>query len=298
MISVIIPVYKKREMFLRNLEHNLKYLKGTEVIIVNDYPGESLKTYLKGKRVILIENKVNLGFGGAVNTGVKRASNEFVVLLNSDVILHDDGFQQVLSYFKKGNKLFGVSFAQKEKSGIIVGKNSIYWKNGFLHHKKAGDIKPGFNAWAEGGTCILDRNKFLALGGFDEIYSPFYWEDIDLSYRAWKKGYEILFEPRVLVEHHHESTIRTYFTPIHVKKIAYRNQFLFVWKNIVDKDLLLNHLLLLLPNLLMQLGKGDFVFLKGFFLALGKTSQVLKSRKLQTKTFTISDSQILALFNE
>ncbi|PJE58197.1 MAG: glycosyltransferase family 2 protein, partial [Candidatus Portnoybacteria bacterium CG10_big_fil_rev_8_21_14_0_10_36_7] len=49
-----------------------------------------------------------------------------------------------------------------------------------------------------------------SLNGFDELYSPFYWEDIDLSYRAWKTGYTVLFDPQVLVEHHHETTIRTF----------------------------------------------------------------------------------------
>ena len=52
---------------------------------------------------------------------------------------------------------------------------------------------------------------WLKLGGMDTLYSPFYWEDIDLSYRAWKSGYQILYDPNIIVEHHHESTIAKYF---------------------------------------------------------------------------------------
>ncbi len=298
MISVVIPVYKKKEMFLKNLKHNFSYLQDIEIIIVNDYPGESLKKDLEVINAILVENKTNLGFGGAVNVGVEKASNNFVLLLNSDVVLHDDSFKKALIYFKKNKKLFAVSFAQKEKDGTTVGKNIIYWQNGFLHHKKASDTKFGFNAWAEGGTCILSRDKYLALGGFDQIYSPFYWEDIDLSYRAWKKGYEILFEPTVMMEHHHESTIGTYFSKAHVKKIAYRNQFIFTWKNITDKRLLINHFVFLLPNLLGRLIKGDFVFLKGFLLALLRIPKILAKRKSQKILYSFSDQEILQKFNE
>jgi len=87
MISVIIPTYRNKKLLIDNLKHNLLYLKDCEIIVVNDDPGESLKnlidsrrslprTPIRGgndrggrgndKKIILIENKKNLGFGQSI----------------------------------------------------------------------------------------------------------------------------------------------------------------------------------------------------------------------------------------
>lgn len=298
MISVVIPVYKKTGLFLKNLKHNLSFMNDLEVIVVNDDPQENIKKHLINLPIILIENKRNLGFGGAVNIGVKKTSNKFIMLLNSDVVLDNDSFKTALQHFKKNKNLFAVSFAQKEKDGSIVGRNIIFWKNGFIQHRSSSNRNPGINAWAEGGTCIIDKEKFSQLGGFDEIYSPFYWEDIDLSYRAWKSGYEVLFDPKIVVEHFHESTISSYFTPKMIKTIAYRNQLIFMWKTVTDRRLFWKHFLFLKPNLLIVFFKGDAQFVKGYFLALQKLPEIFKKRKLQKKSFKYSDQDILDKFHE
>ncbi len=298
MISVVIPVYKKTGLFLKNLKRNISYLKSCEIVIVNDNPQETIRKRLSFPSIILIENKKNLGFGGAVNKGVKKTSGRFVMLLNSDVVLGDESFKTALPHFKKNKDLFAVSFAQKEKDGSVVGKNIIFWKNGFMQHSIAPNLDQGINAWAEGGACIFDKEKFKQLGGFDEIYSPFYWEDIDLSYRAWRSGYEVLFDPKIVVEHFHESTIGSYFTPQTIKAISYRNQILFVWKNITQLALFCRHLFYLVPNLLMMLLKGESQFMKGFYLALQKLPQLSKKRILQKKSFKYSDLNIISKFHE
>ena len=58
-----------------------------------------------------------------------------------------------------------------------------------------------------GGSCAFDRRKFLELGGFDELLAPFYLEDTDLGYMAWKRGWKVLYEPRSMVYHEHRGTI-------------------------------------------------------------------------------------------
>lgn len=293
MISAIIPAYKKTAMLVKNLRHNLPYLKGCEVIVVNDDPEKSIAEDLKEfTGITLIENKQNLGFGPAVNTGVKHSKHSHILLLNSDVILNDAGYISLLPMFKKNKLLFAVGLAQQEKDKSIVGKNSIYWKNGFFHHKKADDILPGITAWAEGGSCVIDRKKFDELGGFDRLYSPFYWEDIDLSYRAWKKGYEVFFDPAVVVEHHHESTIGSYFTKEQINKIALRNQLIFIWKNITDYKLLTIHLFYLCG--MMAVGNGHIreVAARAYKLF----GNILTARKSIKSVQKLSDREILDKF--
>lgn len=298
MISVIIPSYKNKELLLKNLKNNLPYLNDCEVIVVNDYPEESLQEDLKKLPVKLIENPKNLGFGAAVNRGASQAAGEYLLFLNSDVELSNANFRKALDHFVKNKKLFAVSFAQEEKDGSIVGKNKFFWQNGFFRHSKADNLNFGFNGWAEGGASIIDKAKFDQLGGFDEIYKPFYWEDIDFSYRAWKSGYEVLFDPHIKVVHPHESTIGKYFTSGKVKKIAYRNQLIFIWKNISDFSLILNHLILFIPNLLSLLLKGQFSFLTAIIQAKLKLPQISQKRLTQKKLYKLRDMEVLNIFRE
>ncbi len=264
MISIIIPTYNKN-ILLQNLKRNIPYLKDYEIIVVNDNPETSMKQDIEVfKNVHLIENNINFGFGMSINKGVAQAKNPYIMLLNDDVVLKDSSFTKALDWFKKDSKLFAVSFAQIEKNKNIVGKNILYWKKGFIHHEKKHDMKTGLNAWAEGGTCIIDKAKFNMLGGFNSVYSPFYWEDVDLSYQAYRYGFHVLFDSEIQVIHYHESTIGHVFNKQYIRTIAFRNQLLFIWKNIDDPKLLAEHLLYLIPTLI----KGGALFIKGFLQAL------------------------------
>jgi len=296
MISVIIPVYKNNDLFIKNLDHNLIFLDDCQIIVINDDPEKSLRSHLdQFKQITLIDNKKNLGFGESVNRGVKQSDSKYIMLLNSDVVLNDKSYLTALNYFKK-NDVFAVSFSQKEKDGSIVGKNKIYWQEGFFSHQKVDGLNFGYNGWAEGGACIINKDTFLKLGGFDPLFSPFYWEDIDLSYRAWKSGYQIIFEPKILVIHHHQSTISKYFTKKQIKIIAYRNQIIFAWKNLTHFKLILQHLLNLPLWLIKSLVKGDYLFLIAFFNALFTLPKLLVKKIKLKKLFTVSDDKILSLF--
>lgn len=271
MISIIIPTYKKN-LCLQNLKKNIPYFKEYEIIIVNDNPETKMKQDIQHfKNVHLIENHINSGFGVSINKGVTQAKNPYIMLLNDDVVLKDTSYENSLNYFKKDHNLFAVSFAQIEKNGTIVGKNKVYWKKGFIHHTKQNDLKSGCNAWAEGGACLIDKSKFNAVGGFDKRYSPFYWEDVDLSYQAYRHGFYIMFDSSIQLIHHHESTIGQIFDKKFVQSIAFRNQLLFIWKNIDDFILLYEHVLYLISAII----KGRVFFIKGFLQALPYIPSIL-----------------------
>ncbi len=293
-ISVVIPVYKNYKIFLENLKENLKFLKrGEEIIVVDDYPASELKKELKNLPVVYFKTPKNLGFGGAVNYGIKRAEGDLILLLNSDVRLKDNSFYKLLNKFNDP-LLFAVSFSQidgKKK----VGRNYLYWKNGFFYHKGISKFKNGYNSWAEGGAVLLSRKIFLKLGGFFQIYAPFYWEDIDLSYRAWKSGYKILFTIEVEVFHKHESTIGRYFKDTKIKLIAYRNSFYFIWLNLSDFDKIIEHCLFLPVNLIKML-LLDSISFASFFWALINIFRVLKLRRKSQKLNKLSDKEVLNIF--
>ncbi len=297
MISVIVPTYQNKKQLLTNLKHNIPFLTGCEIIIVNDNPTQSLKDDLKQfASVTLIENKKNLGFGPTVNRGVEKAMNPYVMLLNDDVQLSDDTYRKSLDYFKKNPLLFALSFAQTGEGDVMVGKNRLYWSRGILQHSAVDNSQEGINAWAEGGACVIQKDKFMELDGFDSVYSPFYWEDIDLSYRAWKRGYQILFTPKIKVKHQHESTIGTHFSKRYIQAIAYRNQFIFIWKNISDPGLILIHILFLPYLFVSFLIRRQVLFIKGFLSAIQYIGVVLQKRSYEKSKARVSDTIILNMF--
>ncbi len=291
-ISIIIPVYKNYQMFYQYLKINKKFFSGCQIIIMNDYPLENITQPVKKiyPQAQVFNNKKNLGFAGNVNKGVKKASRKYVFLMNSDIVLKDNSFINSLDHFKKNKKLFAVAFGQIEKNGKIVGANRCYFEKGFIHHSSRDFNKKNssYNFWAEGGASIFRKDLFIKLAMFDELFNPFYWEDIDLSYRAWKSGYQIIFDPKILVEHHHESTIGKYFQQQKILKTAFRNQLFFIWKNLTDKKLILNHLI----NL------PKYFFKPGFFEAIIKLVLILKKRKKILKFFIKNDQDIFQLFEK
>lgn len=296
-ISVVIPVYKNKELLMANLRHNHTYLKSNEIIIVDDASRAGIKEAVKDSfpDIVVIERTVNTGFSQTVNDGVAKSRGEFIFLLNSDVKLRDNSFEKAIAHLEKNKVLFAVSFAQIEKDGSIVGKNSIYFTRGLLQHKKASNLLPGLNAWAEGGASIVRASYFKALDGFDTLYAPFYWEDIDLSYRAYKRGWKVLFDPEILVEHHHESTIGKYFVKKTISTIAFRNQFIFIWKNITEAKLFFLHALFL-PFHLIRLLFGQTTLLLSIFQAVQKIPIILKKRNHESRSQKLSDRAILKFF--
>lgn len=267
-ISIIIPVYKNKELLQKSFSHNFPFIKDCEIIVVNDYPEESIEDiFANNPSVTLLNNEKNLGFAQTVNRGVREARGELLFLLNSDVFLKDDSFKKVKKLFEENKNLFAVGLAQVEKDGSIVGKNEIYFEGGLFKHRKTKNLEFGKTGWAEGGTGIFRKSFYDKLGGMSSLYSPFYWEDVDLSYRASKLGWDVLFDPSVEVEHHHASTIGKYFNGEVREIISYRNQFIFTRRNATLWQLVLHSLHL--PFILVKsFLTGNTKLIKGFFRSL------------------------------
>ncbi|MCR4329717.1 MAG: glycosyltransferase [Candidatus Roizmanbacteria bacterium] len=278
-ISVVIPVYKNKEDFLKNLRTNAKYLKSCEIIIVNDDPQDfELKIAVKKicPTCLYIKNDRNMGFGLSVNRAITLAKHNYIMLLNSDVILSDTSYILAKNKLEKSKRLFAVGFAQVEKNGSIVGANTGKFTEGLFVHSGKICTKECATLWPEGGSCLLKKDIFTILGGYDRMYSPFYWEDVDLGYRAWKNNYTILFMPSILVKHHHETTIRRYFPDWYIRFVAQRNQLLFVWKNMGTR-FTVQHLLLL-PLYAIRALFHNVLFFVSLIAALGKLPHLLSFR--------------------
>lgn len=282
-LSIVIPNYNGEKLLEQNLPAVVRACrqwqkKGWEIVIVDDASDDGSVAFL-GKnypQVKVIVHRKNRRFAATCNTGVKSAGGKVVVLLNIDVSPESNFLKPLLAVFKN-SQVFAVGCKEKDqRDGKVVysGRSEGEFRRGFLLHRRAQDQNKTETLWATGGSMAVDRAKWLELGGMDTLYRPAYWEDIDLSWRARKKGWQVLFEPKSVVNHRHETTNLKVFGKEKMKKFAYKNQFLFVWKN-GDVLMLAGHLFWLPYHLVIGLMKRDSLFWQGFLLALLQLPELL-----------------------
>ncbi|OGH10398.1 MAG: hypothetical protein A2857_05245 [Candidatus Levybacteria bacterium RIFCSPHIGHO2_01_FULL_36_15] len=311
-IEIIIPNFNGHNLIKKNLPEILDVISGyknVSLTLVDD--GSEYNDFSNVRNFIEnIKNKYNIeikifrhdknkGFSYAVNKGVFASKAELVVLLNTDVVPQKKFLDPVLKHFSKEKDLFGVGCMDKsieEGDVVLRGRGIGVWEKGFLTHLK-GDIDKSTTLWVAGGSSTIRRDLFIKLGGFDVLYSPFYWEDIDLSYRAQKMGYKLIFEKDSVVVHkHEEGSIKGHYSSFEIKTIAYRNQFIFVWKNITDTDFLVSHIVWLPYYFIVSALRFDTAFYKGFFLALAKFPGIILKRLKQQKLYLLKDKEVLEQF--
>ena len=173
-------------------------LEGNEIIVVDNGSEDGSVAFL-GERfpqVRVLALPQNLGFGGGSNAGFRAAKNDIVVLLNSDMRVERDFLTPLLAGFED-ERTFAVScqifFSDPAKLREETGLTEGWWEQGALRvrHRAEPEIRELFPCfYGGGGSCAFDRRKFLELGGFDELLRPFYLEDTDLGYLAWKARLE------------------------------------------------------------------------------------------------------------
>ena len=211
-----------------------------------------------------------------------------------------DFLQPLIEHFND-ESVFAVGCMDKSIEGskiVLRGRGIGKFDKGFLVHKR-GEVNKRNTLWVSGGSSAFRKSIWDKLGGFNELYNPFYWEDIDLSYRALKAGYRILFELKSIVVHEHEEgAISKKFSSFKIKTISYRNQFIFVWINITDLDLQFSHLIWLGYNMLKALLRIDFPFFLGFTEAFILLPKIIKSTFKVQKLFIKKDKDILKEFTE
>ncbi|MBM3253022.1 MAG: glycosyltransferase [Candidatus Omnitrophica bacterium] len=281
-VSIVIPSWNGAGLLKECLNSILvlEEFKNSEneVLVVDDGSQDGTFKFVKQNfpEVRIVRNENNMGFGYTCNRGVREAKNELIVLINNDILVTRDFLNPLKEHFRDENvfavtpKLYGW-----DKKTFMWGMHIGHFKNGYISLWNEADTLEGDKIYqtsptifAIGGAMVFRKRDFLWLGGFDEIYKPNCWEDIDISYRAWKRDLKIVYEPKSLMYHKGKATL-TYERHKEIK-----NEISFTWKNITDWDILKEHLNLLPANL----QRYGFPFLKGFLWALNLLPITLSHR--------------------
>lgn len=292
-ISIVIPTWNGENRLKKNLPKVLAVAKKNhikEIIVVDDKSKDNSVKVIKNEfpEVTLLQKDKNTGFSSTVNLGVSKTSADLVVLLNNDASPKEDFLDALLPLFDD-QEVFSVSC---NVGGIW---NKAEFKNGFFWHSQAKDggytDKPHQTLWASGGSGIFRKDIWDQLGGLDELFDPFYEEDVDLGYRALKRGFINLWEPKSLVEHYKEpGVIATQISSEKVARIAQRNQLQFIWKNITSQNLIRQHKIALIKKILTN-PKYLIVFLSAFV----NLPKILGERAIEVKESKLTDEEILEI---
>jgi len=289
--SVIIPNYNGRGLLEKYLPsvvlafHNTKN-SVKELIVVDDASLDDSVDFIKRNfpEVRIIKHKKNRGFSASVNTGARSAKGDLVVLLNTDVVVNENFLVKALLHFYD-QSIFAVSLHEK---GYGYAKG--YFEGGFIVHKPGKvDKKVHETFWVSGGSGVFRRDLWMKLGGMDEKLFKFYWEDVDLAYRALKRGYSLLWEPDAGVIHEHESVTSLRFSKRQLQQMQEINQLLFIWKNLTSANLFRKHIVGLVKRFTQHPGYIVIVL-----SALRKIRDVVKARRKEKKESRISDEAILS----
>ncbi|MBP7652148.1 glycosyltransferase [Candidatus Dependentiae bacterium] len=231
------------------MEKNLPYIykalsenKNYEIIIVDDCSKDDSVNFLEQTypEIKIIRHIKNKGFSAACNSGIFSAVNEILCIVNSDVAFDKDFFKYAMPHFEieKTGAVAGLIKNYTDNFNNIDHYNTYiipYFKRGFFRYKNAEydeSDKTSKKVLANLGCCFLGRKTVLLnLKGYNEIYSPYIWEDTDLGYRLNKSGFDTIFEPKAVVYHQTSSTLKKQ-NQNKLKIISTRNKFLFFWLNI------------------------------------------------------------------
>jgi GT2 family glycosyltransferase len=266
--SIVIPNWNGRDLLEKYLPSVLaaaEQCPGSEVIVVDNGSADGSAPFLLERfpSVRLIALERNLGFGGGSNQGVRHARHDIVVLLNNDMRVERDFLKPLLAGFTDED-VFAVScqiyFSDPNKKREETGLTEGWWQQGALrvaHRIEPGITEPYPCFYGGGGSCAFDRKKFLSLGGFDELLRPFYLEDTDLGYMAWKRGWKVLYQPASVVYHEHRGTIGRRFGDAYIQSVLKKNFILFTWKNIHEPARLLSNFFFIWSTAMISWIGGD-----------------------------------------
>ena len=240
----------------------------------------------------------NLGFQEANNYAVKLAESKIVMPMNNDIKLDPKALHYLAQYFdnKDTFAVSGKIFAF-DQTTFLYGNRGGYFQKGHFHLYEKPPEDDSQTLFACGGAFMVNRQKYLDLGGFDSMYHPLYYEEIDLSYRALKRGWKVHYEPQSIAYHKVQATITRQEKLRRISLISARNNYLFVWKNILDRSMTLTFLFYIPLFLLRDLFRLKSRFWVAFYLALKRLPRALRGRSIEQSDALYSDREILSRIN-
>ena len=251
-LSVVIVSYNVRlllEDCLRSVEKALEGIEGEIYVVDNNSTDDSIG-YLEPlfPEVHFIANKENVGFARANNQAIRQSEAEYVLLLNPDTVVYENTLRESVAFMDSHPEAGGVGVRMLTREGEpapesrravptpwiaflkMIGHSKKYYMSNLPWDK------PGRIEVISGAYCMLRHKALDQIGLLDEDFFM-YGEDIDLSYRLLKGGWQNWYLPLDIIHYKGESTQKSSFRYVHV---FYQAMLIFFRKHYGHLSLLLS----------------------------------------------------------
>ena len=260
-LSVIIVNYKVKHYLEQCLRSVAEASRGiaVEVIVVDNASGDGSVEYLRKRfpDVTIIASEENLGFARANNLAIRNSRGQYVLLLNPDTIVAEETFRDFITFIDSTPDAGGCgaymlhtdgSFAPESRRGLptpfvafckMSGLASLFPKSrtfGRYYMRYLNENEVNRIEIMSGAFMFLRRDALDKAGLLDEDFFM-YGEDIDLSYRILKAGYNNYFLPSRILHYKGESTVKSSYRYVHT---FYRAMELFFNKHYAHYSILLS----------------------------------------------------------
>lgn len=231
-LSITILSYNTKNLLRDCLTSILSSIDGKflyEVIVVDNASSDESVNMVKEefKKVKIVENKTNVGFAKGCNIGAKEAAGKYILFLNSDTKVQDNGFLRMVEFLEKnprvailGGKLHNADGSVQPSTGKFY--NLPYLVIMLLGLERLGFLRSSPNKiqkvdWVSGACMMMRRDVIEKLTGFDEKLFM-YMEDMEICFRAQQLGYATYFYPNLKLEHKSWGSSNRTFAIINIYK--------------------------------------------------------------------------------
>jgi glycosyltransferase involved in cell wall biosynthesis len=211
-ISLIIPSYNTEKHLINTYNSVRKYYKDVEMVIINDGSTDNTSEWLdnlEDNNVIKINSKERKGHTFFYDEGMRQATNEIVGIIHSDMIIGPNYIENTLKHLKRGKV---VCATRIEPPIHPAGEEKIVMDFGMEHNdlkfdefekfciEKSNELKDIttkgiFAPW------VLYKEDHFAIGGHDQKFAPYGYEDSDIFNRWILAGYEMIQSRDAFVYH-------------------------------------------------------------------------------------------------
>lgn len=298
-ISIIIVTWNGIDLLKKYFSYVIQtcqnYPANTEIIIFDNGSTDGTKEWIQQNYTTIkyIYHPTNLGYSKSNNQAVQLAQYENLIFLNNDIMPDLNFIFPLIDAINSPNIFAACPIIFKiNQSSIDDGIRYGYYQNGLFDTSLQTDIqsyqKRQTTTFLCGACFCCKKDKFIQLEGFDEIFTPFAWEDLDLSIKAWRSGYQIVCIPESKVWHHREATSKKYFKKNYFLRIVWRNKFIFMWKHLSSWTLI-KHFGQLPVKLIKFLMNGRWPYTLGFLEALIYLPKIIYERLKSDYIFSLNE---------
>ena len=220
-VSIVIINFNTKKLTQDCIDSIIKSTHCEYEVLVVDNSSDRTEKFTSDLPFVKVIQAENHGFGHACNIGMKAASGDFYLMLNSDTIVHQDSITRCASYIELNAKVGAIgcktllsdgTLDHNCKRGLPTPEASLYYLLGldkkypnspkyaryhatYLNENEINEVEV-----LSGAFMMLRASLIQQIGGFDEDYFM-YCEDVDLCLRIAEAGYTLIYYPDAQITH-------------------------------------------------------------------------------------------------